>query len=143
MGVSVVRAFASAVRAVHSKRLVPVVAVLAACAVAASAAGPVGPAGAYDQSYNCETFVGQPTCNQTAGAWYSLTNVGGTNWSVAGDVCVAWGNLKSSTLQCAINGANTTLECAGSATYGYGWAETKDGGDWNLSGHEDNYASCS
>jgi hypothetical protein len=137
------RTLSSTVGVGRAARFTTLVAILVAGSLAASAAAPVTRADAYDQNYNCETFVGQSTCNQTAGSWYSLTNVGGTNWSVTGDVCVAWGNLKSSTLQCATGGASTTLECAGSATYGYGWAGTQDGRDWNLSGHEDNYTSCS
>ena len=123
-------------------KILPLASSLALLAFTTSAAAPVVSAGAYNQSYNCESFVGQSTCNQTAGSWYTLTNVGGTNWNASGDVCIAWGNLKSTTLQCAGGGSNSTLECAGSGTYGYGWAETADGLNWNISGHEDNYSGC-
>jgi hypothetical protein len=109
----------------------------------ASAASRISPADAYYQSYNCQSFVGQSTCNQTAGSWSTLTNVGATNWSVGGDICDAWGNLKSSTESCYSSGSGQTiLECSGS-TYGYGWSGTYWGDSWNISGHEDNYSGCS
>lgn len=122
------------------------IAALAGSGLAGSAFSAVPSAGAsYDQSYNCQSFVGQSTCNQTAGSWYSLTNVGATNWSVGGDICDAWGNLKPTTEECyASGGAQTILECSSSGTlYGYGWSGTYWGDKWNISGHEDNYASCS
>ena len=126
----------------RAAKLLALAACPAALAVLVADAAPVSPAVAYYQSYNCESFVGQPTCNQTAGSWHTLTAVGGTNWDVGGDVCVAWGNLRPATEQCAANGANSTISCR-SATYGYGWAGSHDGENWNLSGHEDDYGGCS
>jgi hypothetical protein len=105
----------------------------------------VSSAQAYNQTYNCESFVGQSTCKQTAGSWYSITNVGATNWSVGGDICDAWGNLKSTTETCySSGGGQTILECSTTgAIYGYGWSGTYWGDGWNISGHEDDNAGCS
>jgi hypothetical protein len=142
-GMSVLRLGVYATRA--SLGTVLVVVALAMASLATLASSSVSPALAYDQSYNCASFVGQSTCNQTAGSWYSITNVGATNWSVGGDICDAWGNLKSSTETCYSSGSGQTiLECSTTgALYGYGWAGTYWGDDWNISGHEDNYSSCS
>jgi hypothetical protein len=109
--------------------------------LASSAVAPAS--GSYYQAYNCESFVGRSTCNQTAGSWWTLTNVGATNWSVGGDICDAWGNI-AWTMECYISGTpQTILECYSSGMYGYGWAGTYWGDDWNISGHEDNYTTCS
>jgi hypothetical protein len=126
----------------RAARLLSLAACPAVLAVLVADAAAVSPADAYYQSYDCESFVGQPTCNQTAGSWYTLTAVRGTNWDVSNDVCVAWGNLRSQTEQCASLGSDWTISCR-SATYGYGWAGTQDGADWNISGHEDDYSGCS
>lgn len=125
-------------------RVALAVTALAAAGIGTLASSAVGPAAAsYYQTYNCQSFVGRSTCNQTAGSWWTLTNVGATNWSVGGDICDAWGNI-GSTKECFSGGTGETLlECYTSAMYGYGWAGTYWGDSWNISGHEDNYTSCS
>jgi hypothetical protein len=118
-------------------------ALASASLVTVSLSTAVTPAGAYLQDYNCQSFVGQSTCSQTAGSWYTITNVGATDWSVGGDICDAFGNMKSTTETCYSSGSGQTiLECAG-AVYSYGWSGTYWGDKWNISGHEDNYSGCS
>jgi hypothetical protein len=96
-------------------------------------------AAAYDQAYNCQTFIGQSTCHLAAGSWYTITNVGASNYTVNDDICAQYGNL-SYTLTCATSGY-TILLCR-SAVYEYGISETADGHNDNISGHEDNDSSC-
>lgn len=100
---------------------------------------PPAGASAYDQDYNCETFVGHLTCALTAGSWYTITNVGGSNYNVAGDICVEFG--QSSTLACAAGGYSILL-CGNAPVYAYGLSETAYGDKDNISGHEDNSTSC-
>jgi hypothetical protein len=102
---------------------------------------PPSDASAYDQAYNCETFVGRSTCSLTAGSWYTITNVGGSNYNVAGDICVAFGGVADSTA-CALGGYSI-LFCGNSPVHAYGISETYLGDNDNISGHEDNYTSCS
>jgi hypothetical protein len=102
---------------------------------------PPNDASAYDQAYNCETFVGRSTCSLTAGSWYTITNVGGTNYNVAGDICVQFGGVANSTA-CALGGYSI-LFCGNAPVHAYGISETFLGDDDNISGHEDNYTSCS
>ncbi len=98
-----------------------------------------GDAAAYNQAYNCETFVGRSTCHLTAGSWYTITDVGATNYDVAGDICAQYGS-EGYTLACALSGYSI-LEC-GSPVYEYGISETYDGDNDNISGHEDNANNC-
>jgi hypothetical protein len=100
---------------------------------------PPAGASAYDQDYNCETFVGHPTCALTAGSWYTITNLGGTNYNVAGDICVQFG--QSSLAACALGGYSILL-CGNAPVYAYGISETLYGDKDNISGHEDNSTSC-
>jgi len=96
-------------------------------------------ASAYTQSYNCESFVGQPTCHLTAGSWHDITNVGASNYDVAGDICAQYGQL-SNTYTCALSGYSILL-CEPSV-YQYGISETQYGDNDNISGHEDDSTSC-
>jgi hypothetical protein len=99
-------------------------------------------AGAYDQNYNCETFVGRSTCHLTAGSWYTITNIGGSNYNVAGDICVQFGGT-SLPETCALGGYSILL-CGNAPVYAYGVSETYLGDNDNISGHEDNSTtSCS
>ena len=98
-------------------------------------------ASAYNQSYNCETFVGRSTCSLTAGSWYTITNIGGTNYNVSGDICIEYGHIPSS-LICAGSGYSILL-CGNVPVYAYGLSETYWGDSDNISGHEDSYTSCS
>ncbi len=117
-------------------------AVIAAFATGA-ATSQVTPSEAYYQSYNCDSFVGRSTCNQTAGSWYTLNGVGAKNWDVGNDICAAWGNLKGSTEACFTSGGAQYILVCDSGTYGYGWAGTANGDNHNISGHEDDYTPCS
>jgi hypothetical protein len=103
-------------------------------------ARPPKDASAYSQAYNCETFVGQPTCHLTAGSWHNLTNVGAHNYNAAGDICAQYGTL-SSTLQCSSSYQILLCDYT-SPVYEYGIAETVSGND-NISGHEDDSNTCS
>jgi hypothetical protein len=100
---------------------------------------PPSGASAYSQAYNCETFVGRPTCALTAGSWYTITNLGGTNYNVAGDICVQFGQTSSAA--CALGGYSILL-CGNAPVYAYGISETFFGDKDNISGHEDNSTSC-
>lgn len=102
---------------------------------------PARSASAYDQNYNCETFVGRSTCHLTAGSWYTITNVGGSNYNVSGDICVEFGGIWS-TLACAGSGYSILL-CGNAPVYAYGISETYLGDNDNISGHEDNNTNCS
>lgn len=97
-------------------------------------------ASAYNQAYNCETFIGRSTCSLTAGSWYTITNVGGTNYNVSGDICVQYGHIPSS-LVCLGSGYSLLL-CGNAPVYQYGISETYWGDDDNISGHEDNNTNC-
>ena len=97
-------------------------------------------ASAYNQAYNCETFVGRSTCNLTAGSWYTITNIGGTNYNVAGDICVQFGGT-SLPVACTFGGYSILL-CGNSPVHAYGISETWLGDNDNISGHEDNSTSC-
>jgi hypothetical protein len=96
-------------------------------------------ASAYSQSYNCESFVGEPTCHLTAGSWYSITNVGASNYDVSGDICAQYGQL-SDTYECVIGGYSILL-CE-TSVYQYGISETEYGDSDNISGHEDDSSLC-
>ena len=96
-------------------------------------------ASAYTQSYNCESFINEPTCHLTAGSWHDITNVGGSNYDVAGDICVQYGT-NASTYTCALSGYSILL-CE-TSVYQYGISETEYGDNDNISGHEDDSTSC-
>lgn len=98
-------------------------------------------ASAYNQAYNCESFVGRSTCALTAGSWYTLTNLGATNYTVDGDICAQFGGT-SLPVSCTLGGY-TILYCGNAPVWSYGIAETWYGDSDNISGHEDNYSSCS
>ena len=104
------------------------------------AARPVTGASAYNQAYNCQTFVGHPTCHLTAGSWYTITNIGATNYSVGGDICAQYGQEYWS-LACAGSGYSI-LMCGNAPVYAYGISETYYGDNDNISGHEDNSTTC-
>jgi hypothetical protein len=123
---------------VHSGLLAVVTA--AATTAALLSAGSANTAFAYTQDYNCETFVGQSTCHLTAGSWHNITNIGATNYDVAGDICAQYGQL-SATYTCASSGY-TLLLCS-STVYQYGISETLYGDNDNISGHEDDNTNCS
>jgi len=123
------------------------VALVAAGTLAASfgllAMRPPSNASAWSQSYNCQSFVGHPTCSLTAGSWHNITNVGGTNYSVAGDLCVEYGGVWSG-YTCLVTGyslvvCNYTYPYA--PVYAYGISETYGDND-NISGHEDDNSTC-
>jgi len=99
---------------------------------------PPSDAAAYSQAYNCETFVGRSTCALTAGSWYTITNIGGTNYNVADDICVQFG--QTSTAACSAG--YSILLCGNAPVYAYGISETFYGDKDNISGHEDNSTSC-
>lgn len=99
---------------------------------------PPNDASAYSQAYNCETFVGRSTCALTAGSWYTITNIGGTNYNVAGDICVQFGQASLA----ACSGGYSILLCGNAPVYAYGISETFYGDKDNISGHEDNSTSC-
>jgi hypothetical protein len=101
---------------------------------------PVTGASAYNQAYNCQTFVGHPTCHLTAGSWYTITNIGATNYSVGGDICAQYGQLNY-TLACAGSGYSILL-CGNAPVYQYGISATYYGDNDNISGHEDNSTTC-
>ncbi len=122
----------------------PFVALLVAAGTLAAsftllAVRPPEPASAYDQNYNCETFVGRSTCSLTAGSWYTITNIGGTNYNVAGDICVAFGATPWS-VTCTGSGYSILL-CGNAPIYSYGISETWFDDNDNISGHEDNGTS--
>lgn len=96
-------------------------------------------ASAWTQSYNCESFVGQPTCHLTAGSWHDITNVGATNYDVSGDICAQYGT-ETGTYTCVFSGY-TILLCE-SLVDEYGISETEYGDLDNISGHEDDSSSC-
>jgi len=99
-------------------------------------------ASAYYQSYNCESFVGRATCSLTAGSWSTLTNVGASNYNVAGDICAQFGGT-SLPVSCTLGGYSIVY-CGNSPVWSYGISETWYGDNDNISGHEDNYTnSCS
>jgi hypothetical protein len=101
---------------------------------------PPSDAAAYDQAYNCETFIGHSTCSLTAGSWSTITNIGGTNYNVAADICVQFGGIPYST---ACSGGYSILFCGNAPVHSYGISETFLGDNDNISGHEDNYTNCS
>jgi hypothetical protein len=101
---------------------------------------PPSDASAYDQAYNCETFIGRSTCSLTAGSWSTITNIGGTNYNVDADICVQFGGIPYST---ACSGGYSILFCGNAPVHSYGISETFLGDDDNISGHEDSYTSCS
>ena len=136
---SITRALASRGRPLSLVLLGTVAAVLTGAATAQVPRS----AASYYQTYNCESFVGRSTCNQTAGSWYTLNAVGATNWDVGNDICAAWGNDKGSTEACYTSGGVQTVLVCESGLYGYGWAGTYAGDNHNISGHEDNYTPCS
>ncbi|MGD1050015.1 MAG: hypothetical protein ABR947_02965 [Solirubrobacteraceae bacterium] len=125
------------------------VALVAAGTLAASfallAMRPPSDASAWNQAYNCESFVGRATCNLTAGSWHNITNVGGSNYTVAGDLCVEYGGIWGG-YTCLINGyslvvCNYTYPYA--PVYAYGISLTQYGDNDNISGHEDDNSTCS
>jgi hypothetical protein len=97
-------------------------------------------AAAFSQAYNCETFIGQPTCHLTAGSWHNITNIGASNYDVPDDICAQYGQL-GSTYQCS-SGYQILLCTFGPAVYEYGISETI-AGNHNISGHEDDSTTCS
>jgi hypothetical protein len=101
-------------------------------------------ASAWSQSYNCQSFVGRSTCDLTAGSWHNITNVGGANYSVAGDLCVEYGGIWRG-LTCLVTGYSLVV-CNYTYPYSpvdaYGISETYGDND-NISGHEDDNNTCS
>jgi hypothetical protein len=102
-------------------------------------------ASAWTQSYNCQSFVGRSTCSLTAGSWHNITNVGGTNYSVAGDLCVLYGGVGNGNT-CLVTGYSLTVcnyTYPYSPVYAYGISDTFNGDNDNISGHEDDNSTCS
>jgi hypothetical protein len=102
-------------------------------------------ASAWSQAYNCESFVGRSTCSLTAGSWHNLTNVGGSNYNVGGDLCVEYGGVWAG-YTCLINGYSLVVcnyTYPYSPVYAYGISLTQYGDNDNISGHEDDNSTCS
>jgi hypothetical protein len=115
-----------------------------AASVALLAMRPPSDASAWNQSYNCQSFVGRSTCDVTAGSWHNITNVGGSNYSVAGDLCVEYGGIWEG-LTCLVTGYSLVV-CnyvyPYAPVYAYGISSTNGDND-NISGHEDDNSNCS
>jgi hypothetical protein len=102
-------------------------------------------ASAWSQAYNCESFVGRSTCSLTAGSWHNITNVGGSNYNVSGDLCVLYGGVGNGEA-CLDSGYSITVcnyTYPYSPVYAYGISLTEYGDNDNISGHEDDNSTCS
>jgi hypothetical protein len=102
-------------------------------------------AAAWTQSYNCQSFVGRATCNETAGSWHNITNVGGANYNVGGDICVEYGGIWNG-YTCLVTGYSLVVcdyTYPYSPVYAYGISLTQYDDNDNISGHEDDNSNCS
>jgi hypothetical protein len=98
---------------------------------------------ATNQSYNCESNYGKSTCNYVHGSDNYVKNAESIDYSAKGNTCGQITNDGKNEALCAAYPAYFFYVCLTSEVYGHGYAETKNGANQNIAGHEDNFASCS
>ena len=99
-------------------------------------------ASATDQNYNCESNYGKSTCNYVHGSENWVKNAESIDYSERGNTCGQITNDGKNEALCAAYPAYYFYVCLTSEVYGHGYAETYNGANQNIAGHEDNYAEC-